>query len=253
MRILICTEETPSIQSSVWLGVEMARKLNAETTFLTVVDEVDEDLRESLRDTRRWLRKELELDAWVATTQGFSVSQVVSLQQFDVILFEGLDVQRAVEILPQAPPPQILFVRPGCEASLKRILLCTDSTHGSHPSVDLAARLARAMGAEVTLMHVDNAEPDEGALAEQEDHLAKQGVLAGFRRGHGRLQEEVARAHEEQSYDLTVLSLDSGWGESPEIQELMGSVEGSFLLVRKTRAATLLERFQSWVSNVLTA
>lgn len=252
MRMLICTEETPTFQSSVWLGVEMARKLQAETTFLTVAEEVDEELRESLRDTRRWLRKELELDAWVATTQGFSVSEVVTLQQFDVILFEGLDVKRAVELLPQAPPPQILFVRPGCEANLKRILLCTDSTHGAHPSVDLTARIARAMGAEVTLMHVDNAPPDEGALAEQERHLAEQGVLHKFRRGHGTLGEEVARVHAEESYDLTVFSLDSNWAEAPEAHALMEQVGGSFLLVRKTRALGLLERFRSWVGEMLT-
>ncbi len=253
MRMLICTEETPGIQSSVWLGVEMARKLEAETTFLTVVDEVDEELRENLRDTRRWLRKEMELDAWVATTQGFSVSQVVSVQQFDVILFEGLDVDRAVELLPQAPPPQILFVRPGCQAEVKKILLCTDSTHGAHPSVDLAARIGKAMGAEVTLMHVDNVPPDEGALSEQEGHLRQAGVLHAFRRGHGPLREEVERAHAEESYDLTVLSLDTGWGDAPEAREVMESVGGSFLLVRKTRAATLLERFRGWVGEMLTA
>lgn len=253
MRLLICTEEVPGIQSSLWLGVEMASRMKAETTVLTVVDEVDEEMKTSLRDTRRWLRKELELNAWVATTQGFQVPDVVPVEQYDVILFEGMDVDRAVELLPQAPPPQILFVEPGCRAAFQRILLCTDSTHGSHPAVELTARIARAMGAEVTLMHVDQAPPTEGALSEQEDHLREEGVLAGFRRGHGNLTEEIARAHAEQPYDLTVLSLDCGWGESPEARQAMQAAPGSFLLVRKSRAVGLLQRFQSWVGDLLAA
>lgn len=249
MRILICTEEAPGMQSAVWLGVELARRLEARATLVAVMDDVDDEAREYLRQTRRWLRRELELEAFVAVTEGYRVDQVVLLREFDLVLLEGFDLDRATELLPQAPPPHILFVRPGSRAVIERILLCTDSTFASHSAVELTARLAALLKAEVTLL-LAGRDADPGALVEQEKILQDGGVRYAFRRGEGELHEDVMRAHAETGYDLTVLAQPCGWGEGSEVRALLGAVEGSFLLTSKTVQPGLMDRVRAWLGDL---
>ncbi|GMU54883.1 MAG: hypothetical protein AMXMBFR33_40290 [Candidatus Xenobia bacterium] len=249
MRILICTEEAPGMQSAVWLGVELARRLEARATLLAVMDDVDDQARENLRQTRRWLRRELELEAFVAVTEGYRVDEVVLLREFDLVLLEGFDLDRATELLPQAPPPHILFVRPGSRSVIERILLCTDCTFASSATVELTTRLAAVLNAEVTvLLACQDAEP--GALVEQEKTLQEAGLRYSFRRGEGELPEEVMRAHAETGYDLTVLASPGGWAEAGQVRDLLGTVQGSFLLTTRTVQPGLLERVRAWLGDL---
>jgi nucleotide-binding universal stress UspA family protein len=237
MKILICSDGMPAADSATKLGGLLSRVLKAETTLLGIAEKTEDEpkLRQALEKQADDLRAE-NVSPQVLVCAGDPVRQIVdqtSKTKYDFVIIGARQTdstglhsrsEKTYEVIKSIEPP--VLVAMGEWAELKRFLVCTGGKEFIEQAVQLTGKLAAAVGASVTLLHV-MAEPpaiyadlvrlEEDVtrlleskselginLSAQKVDLEKLGVPAEVRVRHGIVVDEVFAETRERPYDMIV-------------------------------------------------
>src|SRR5262249_6321123 len=188
MKILICSDGTSSAETAIHLGGSLAGPLNAQTTLLGIAETSRDEnpLREALQQQAQSLHgRGLSLD--IIVQSGEPVRQIVdqtSKISYDLVVIGARWTgatghywrsQKTYEVIKSIQPPVLVAIGE-CD-QLKRFLVCTGGKEFIEHAVQFTGKLAAAVGASVTLLHV-MAEPpamyaDLVLLEENVDQLLK--------------------------------------------------------------------------------
>ncbi len=237
MNILICSDGGSAAQGAIRLGESLAASLNAQVTLLGIAENPDEEIP---------LRKKLEKEEQVLRGQGIGVHLVVesgepvhqivdqtTKAKFDLVMvgarWIGMDGQywrsaKMYDVIKSITPP--VLVAMGEPGRLSRFLLCTGGKEFIEQAVQLTGKLAAAVRASVTLLHVMaeppamyadlvNLEEDVDQLLaskselginlhQQKKELERLGVSAEVRLRHGIVTDQIFEEARAGEYDLIV-------------------------------------------------
>lgn len=194
MRILICSDGTDPADKPIQLAGLLAGPCQAETTLLGIAETSGDEAP---------LRRALECEA--EKLRGFGVMPEVVLRtgepiremldqttatQYDLTIIGAKPkgttgpywrAEKSYEVIKAIPSP-VLLATGACE-TLKSFVVCTGGKDYIDAAVELTGKVAAAVGASVTLLHV-MAEPpaiyaDLVRLEEDVDHLLHSGSELG--------------------------------------------------------------------------
>jgi len=237
MKILICSDGMPAADDATRLGAAFAGPLRAETTLLGIAEKSGEEssLRAALEKQAQWLRDK-SVSPQIVIGSGEPVRQIVSQttkEKYDLVVIGARKTgatglhwrsEKTYEVIKSIPPP--VLVAMGEWAQLKQFLVCTGGKEFIEDAIQLTGKLASAVGAAVTLLHV-MAEPpaiyadlvrleeDLDRLLEsnselginlrsQKQDLQKMGVPTEVRIRHGMVVDQVFTEVRRNNYDLIV-------------------------------------------------
>jgi len=237
MKILICSDGMPAADAATRLGALLAAPSRAETTLLGIAQKAEDEpsLREALEKQAEWLRAK-NVSPQIAIGAGDPVRQIVdqtAKTKYDLVVIgagktgsTGLHwrSEKTYEVIKSISPP--VLVAMGEWAQLKRFLVCTGGKEFIEEALQLTGKLASAVGASVTLLHV-MAEPpaiyadlvrleeDVTRLLEsnselginlrtQKQDLEKLGVPTEVHVRHGIVVDQVFAEARQSNYDLIV-------------------------------------------------
>jgi nucleotide-binding universal stress UspA family protein len=237
MKILVCSNGMPAADSATRLGALLASPLHAETTLLGIAERADDEpaLRQALEKQSEWLRQK-NVSPQIAIGAGEPIRQIVdqtTKAKYDLVIIGARKTgstglhwrsEKTYEVIKSISPP--VLVAMGEWAQLKQFLVCTGGKEFIEDAVQLAGKLASAVGAAVTLLHV-MAEPpaiyadlvrmEEDVaqllgsnselginLRSQKQQLEKMGVPTEVRVRHGIVVDQVFAEAREKSYELIV-------------------------------------------------
>jgi len=237
MKILICSDGTSSAETAAHFAGLLAGPLKAETTLLGIAEtsESEQPLRDALNTQAQSLRQRGVLPH-VIVEAGEPVLQIVQQtlkDKYDLVVIgarwtgavgDYWRSKRTYEVIKTIQPPVLVAI--GERKELKRFVLCTGGKEFIERAVQLTGRLAAAVGASVTLLHV-MAEPpamysDLVRMEENVDQLLKSkselgtnlrrqkreldrlGVSAEVHLRHGIVSDQVFEEVRDGNYDLIV-------------------------------------------------
>jgi nucleotide-binding universal stress UspA family protein len=237
MRILICSNGMPAADTATRVGGLLAELCRADATLLGIVEKPQDEgpLRKALESASQGLQAK-GVAPQVVVGSGDPIQQILheaAAHAYDLVVIgaerkgrTGLywRSRKTYEVIKAIPPPVLVAI--GERVSLKKFLVCTGGKKFIADAVHLAAKLAQAGGASVTLLHV-MAEPpamyadlvqreeDLGQLLEskselglnlsrQKADLESLGITVEVRIRHGMVLEEVFREVREGGHDLIV-------------------------------------------------
>jgi nucleotide-binding universal stress UspA family protein len=237
MKILICSDGMPAADNATRLGASLAEPLHAETTLLGIAEEAGDEptLRAALEKQAEWLRAK-NVSPQIAIRAGDPVRQIAdeaSKTKYDLVVIGARKTgatglywrsEKTYEVIKSIAPPVLVAI--GEWAQLKHFLVCTGGKEFIEPAVELTGKLASAVGASVTLLHV-MAEPpaiyadlvrleeDVTRLLEskselginlraQKEQLEKLGVPAEVKVRHGIVVDQVFAEARDTSYELII-------------------------------------------------
>ena len=237
MKILICSDGTSSAETAIRLGGSLAEPLNAQTTVLGIAETSQDEpsLRDALEKQAQSLRGGgISPDIIVQT--GDPVRQIVdqtSKTSYDLVVIGARWTgatghywrsEKTYEVIKTIQPPVLVAI--GECNRLKRFLVCTGGKEFIEQAVQFTGKLAVAVNATVTLLHV-MAEPpamyadlvrlEENVdqlleskselgtnLRRQRRELERLGVSAEVRLRHGIVIDQVSEEVHAGDYDLIV-------------------------------------------------
>lgn len=245
MKILICSDGTPSAEIAIQLGGLLGGSLKAETTLLGIAETAQDEqpLRDALQNQAQSLR-EHGIAAEIVVHSGEPVHQILdqtSKSNYDLVVIgarwagavgEYWRSKKSYEVIKTVQPP--VLVAMGERKQLKRFVICTGGKEFIEQAVQFTGRLAAAVGASITLLHV-MAEPpamyadlvqleeDVSQLLEskselgtnlrrQKKELERLGVSAEVRLRHGIVVDEVFAEVSAGDYDLIVTGTSQARG-----------------------------------------
>lgn len=238
MRILIYVGDSITDLPGIFLGEVIARRLNAEVTLLHIATK---------QGNKKHEKKEGQeiLDQVVDTFEGLKVEtrvrrgrvvekllEEVQEYHYDMVVITssrigGYPRKYAVsrEVLPKMPSCTLIVKNPKPE--IKNILMLTGGLQISESMIEVGAKLARALNAKVTLMHVAANVPSmytgleviEETLEEMlktdtpiGKHLRrcarildKNGVTSQLKLKHGEPVYEIVREVDREDYDFVII------------------------------------------------
>ncbi len=237
MKILICSDGMPAADSATRLGGLVAAPARAETTLLGIAEKPEDEasLRRAL-ETQAQLLREQGVVPEIVVLAGEPIREILnqtSATNYDLVVIgarrtgsTGLywRAEKTYEVIKAIPPPVLVAI--GDREKLKRFLVCTGGKEFIEEAVQLTGKVAAAVGASVTLLHV-MAEPpaiyadlvrleeDVDRLLEskselgtnlrhQQKELENLGVTVEVRVRHGIVLEQVFNEAREGNYDLIV-------------------------------------------------
>jgi len=237
MKILICSDGTPASENAIRLAEVFAAPLQAETTLLGIAEKSDHEgpLRETLEKEAESL-KSRGVAVNLVVQSGEPVRQIAdqtAKTNFDLVIigarWTGANGQywrsaKTYDLIKAIAPPVLVAI--GESTQPKRFLVCTGGREFIEQAVQLTGKLAAALGASVTLLHV-MAEPpaiyadlvslEEDVdrlleskselgtnLLEQRKQLERLGVTAEVRVRHGIVIDQVFEEARDGNYDLIV-------------------------------------------------
>jgi nucleotide-binding universal stress UspA family protein len=260
MRILICSDGMPAADSAARIGGLLAGPLRAKTTLLGIAEKPPDD---------QPLRAALEVQAQSLRAQGVEPDTVVRagepvreiLKQTSTVTYDLVVIgarrtgttgpywrsAKTYEVIKAIPPPVLVAI--GQCDRLKRFLVCTGGKEFIEEAVQLTGKLAAAVGASVTLLHV-MAEPpaiyadlvrleedverllESGSelgmnLRGQKKSLEKMGVPAKVRIRHGIAIAQIFAEVEEGNHHMIVAG--SSLARGPLRHYIMGDLTRSIL------------------------
>ena len=187
MRILICSDGMPPADDATRVGGILAAASHAETTLLGIAETPrdEEPLRRALSAQAEVLRAQGVAAPEVVFRSGEPVAQIFAQTSdvpYDLAVIGARHTgatglywrsQKTYEVIKAIPPPVLVAI--GECQELKRFLVCTGGKQYIDAAVQLTGKLAAAVGASVTLLHV-MAEPpaiyaDLVSLEEDVDQL----------------------------------------------------------------------------------
>jgi nucleotide-binding universal stress UspA family protein len=165
MKILICSDGTPSAQTAIDLVGLLAGPLTAETTLLGIAEmsEDEQPLREALNAQEQSLRQR-GVTPEIVVQFGEPVLQIVqqtSKNKYDLVVIGARWTgavghywrsKRTYEVIKAIEPPVLVAI--GERKQLKRFVVCTGGKEFIEQAVKFTGELAAAVGASVTLLHV---------------------------------------------------------------------------------------------------
>src|SRR5213592_4260060 len=237
MKILICSDGMPAADSATRLGASLAEPLRAETTLLGIAESAKDEaaLREALEKQAEWLRQK-NVSPQIAIGAGDPVRQIVNetaKAKYDLVIIGARKTgstgphwrsEKTYEVIKSITPPVLVAI--GEWAQLKRFLVCTGGKEFIEPAVQLTGKLAAAVGASVTLLHVmaeppaiyaDLVQMEEDIdrlleskselgvnLRRQRESLERLGVPTEVHVRHGIVLDQVFAEAREGDHDLIV-------------------------------------------------
>ena len=245
MKILICSDGTQSAEPAIRLGGLLAGPLKAQTTLLGIAEtEQDEHpLRDALHTQAQSLHGH-GISPEMVVHSGEPVHQILdqtSKSNYDLVVIgarwtgavgEYWRSEKTYEVIKTVQPPVLVAI--GEREQLKRFLVCTGGKEFIEQAVQFTGRLAAAVNASVTLLHV-MAEPpamyadlvrmEENVeqlleskselgtnLRRQKRELERLGVSADVRLRHGIVIDQVFEEAREGDYDLIVTGTSQARG-----------------------------------------
>jgi nucleotide-binding universal stress UspA family protein len=165
MRILICSDGTDPADKPIQLGGLVAGPCQAETTLLGIAEKSDDEnpLREALAGEAEKLRG-YGVSPEVVLRTGEPIREILhqtKAAQYDLTIIgarrkgtTGLywRAEKTYEVIKAIPTPVMLATGP-CE-TLKSFVVCTGGKKFIDAAVELTGKVAAAVGASVTLLHV---------------------------------------------------------------------------------------------------
>ena len=245
MKILICSDGMPSTETAIQLGASLAGSLKAETTLLGIAETEQDEL--PLRDALHTQAQSLHghgISPEIIVQSGEPVRQIVdqtSKTSYDLVVIgarwtgavgEYWRSKKTYEVIKTIQPPVLVAI--GEREQLKRFLVCTGGKEFIEQAVQFTGRLAAAVNASVTLLHV-MAEPpavyadmvrlEENVdqlleskselgtnLRRQKRELERLRVSADVRLRHGIVIDQVFEEAREGDYDLIVTGTSQARG-----------------------------------------
>ena len=245
MKILICSDGMPASENAIELAALLAGPLKAEITLLGIVEKSSDErpLREALEKQALSLRTQ-NAQPEIVVRAGEPVRQILdqtSNASYDLVLIGARWTgatghywrsERTYEVIKAIQPPVLVAI--GERKELKRFVVCTGGKEYIERAVQFTGRLAAAVGASVTLLHV-MAEPpamyadlvrmEENVhqllqskselgtnLRRQKRELERLGVSAEVHLRHGIVIDEVFEEVREGDYDLIVTGTSQARG-----------------------------------------
>src|SRR6266513_122002 len=237
MKILICSDGMAAADNATQLGALLAGPLQAETTLLGIAEKAGDEprLREALEKQAEWLRAK-NVSPQIAVGAGDPVRQIVdqtNKTKYDLVVIGARKTgstgphwrsEKTYEVIKSISPP--VLVAMGEWAQLKRFLVCTGGKEFIEEAVQLTGKLAAAVGASVTLLHVmaeppaiyaDLVQMEEDVdrlleskselgvnLRRQKESLERLGVPTEVHVRHGIVLDQVFAEAREGGHDLIV-------------------------------------------------
>lgn len=257
-KVLFCTDRSRDALAAVSLGGRLAAALGAETTLL-VAGKKEARVRRALEAAKSTLaafgvypetliRIGPALDSCLEQVQLGDYDLVVIGYRRRKALEKALNGCLATRVAQQACT-SVLIVRRGRQ-DITRLLVGIGGEGYTAEVTEWAANIAAAVGAHVTLLHVESAPPLMYAgLAELQQTLAElletdtataralrqaagileqAGVQAEIKLAFGVTDREVLRTAQEGDHDLVILG--SGWARSALEQLMLQNITHSILL-----------------------
>ena len=245
MKILICSDGTQPAEAAIQLGGLLAEPLKAQIALLGIAETSSDEqsLREALQKQAGLLDgRGISLD--IIVQSGEPVRQIVdqtSKNRYDLVVIGARWTgatghhwrsEKTYEVIKSIQPPVLVAI--GECKKLKRFLVCTGGKEFIEQAVQFTGKLAAAVNASVTLLHV-MAEPpamyadlvrlEENVeqlleskselgtnLRRQKRELEKLGVSAEVRLRHGIVINQVFEEAREGDYDLIVTGTSQARG-----------------------------------------
>jgi nucleotide-binding universal stress UspA family protein len=237
MKILICSDGTSPADSAIRLGGLLTGPTRAKTTLLGIAENPQDErpLRDALEAQARSLRAQGVFPE-IVVRAGEPIRQI--LKQTSTITYDLAVIgsrktettelywrsEKTYEVIKSIPPPVLVAI--GECTTLKKFLVCTGGKEFIDDAVQLTGKLAAAVGASVTLLHV-MAEPpaiyadlvrmeeDVDRLLEskselgvnlrgQKESLERLGVPTDVHVRHGIVLDQVFAEARAGDYDLIV-------------------------------------------------
>src|SRR5947208_4209883 len=245
MKILICSDGTQSTETAIHLGGSLAGPLKAETTLLGIAEtsQDEQPLRDALYNQAQLLQGR-GVSPVIVVQSGEPVRQIVdqtSKTNYDLVVIGARWIgatghywrsERTYEVIKAIQPAVLVAI--GERKQLKRFLVCTGGKEFIEHSVQFTGKIAAALGASVTLLHV-MAEPpaiylnlvqlEENVdrllqskselgtnLRRQKRDLEHLAVPAEVRLRHGIVIDQVFEAVRAGDYDLIVTGTSQARG-----------------------------------------
>ena len=245
MKILICSDGMQSTETAIHLGGSLAGPLKAETTLLGIAEtsQDEQPLRDALYKQAQLLQ-ERGVSPAIVVQSGEPVRQIVdqtSKTNYDLVVIGARWIgatghywrsAKTYEVIKAIQPPVLVAI--GESKQLKRFLVCTGGKEFIEHAVEFTGKLAAAVKASVTLLHV-MAEPpalyadlvrleeDVTQLLEskselgtnlrrQQRELDKLGVPAEVHLRHGIVIDQVFEEVRAGGYDLIVTGTSQARG-----------------------------------------
>jgi nucleotide-binding universal stress UspA family protein len=271
MRILICSDGTDPADKPVRLGGLVAGPCQAETTLLGIAEVAGDEgpLRAALESEAEKLRG-FGVSPELVVRTGEPIREILhetTSKQYDLTIIgaerkgtSGLywRAEKSSEVIKAIPSPVLLATGP-CE-TLKSFLVCTGGKNYIDAAVQLTGKVAAAVGARVTLLHV-MAEPPAiyadlvrleedvdqllasdcelgNNLLAQKKTLEQLGVVVEVRVRHGLVLSQVFAEVGERKHDLIVTGSSQTHG--PLGHYIMGDLSRS--IVNRANVPVLVAR-----------
>jgi nucleotide-binding universal stress UspA family protein len=245
MKILICSDGTPAAESATQLVGLLAGRLKSETTLLGIAEASGDErpLREALEKQAQPIRSQ-NVTLNIIVHAGEPIRQILDLTSkisYDLVVIGARRTgatgqywrsEKTYEVIKAIQPPVLVAI--GECKRLQRFLVCTGGKEFIERAIEFTGKLAAAVGASVTLLHV-MAEPpaiyadlvrlEEDVdqlleskselgtnLRQQKRELERLGVPAGVRLRHGIVIDQVFEEAREGDYDLIVTGTSQARG-----------------------------------------
>jgi nucleotide-binding universal stress UspA family protein len=236
MKILICSDGTASAETATHLGGLLAGPLKAETTLLGIAEGSEEQrLRDALNTQAQSLRQQ-GVSPSVVVQSGepvWQIAQETANNKYDLVVIgarwagavgDYWRSKKTYEVIKAIQPPVLVAI--GERKQLKRFVVCTGGKEFIEQAVQFTGKLAAAVGASVTLLHVmpeppamyaDLVRMEENVdqllqskselgtnLRRQKRELDRLGISAEVHLRHGIVIDQVFEEVREGDYDLIV-------------------------------------------------
>src|SRR6266446_2106097 len=194
MKILICSDGTSPADSATQIGGLLTGPTHAKTTLLGIAENPQDErpLHDALEAQAGSLRAH-GVAPEIVVREGEPIRQILiqtSKTTYDVVVIgarrkgtTGLywRSEKTYEVIKLIPPPVLVAI--GECTTLKKFLVCTGGKEFIEEAVQLTGKLAAAVGASVTLLHVMAQPPaiyaDLVQLEEDVDQLLSSGSELG--------------------------------------------------------------------------
>jgi nucleotide-binding universal stress UspA family protein len=237
MRILLCTNGSSYTAQALEMGVRVAQKAASDVDILAVVGRNWEEEARRMAEAAAADLEAAGIPVTIHQRVGRMAEEVVRQAKalpYGLVVIGSRGRRGVVRLLlgsvalhvTEHAPASVLVVK-GRARDLRRFLVCSSAGPVSEHTVRFAGRLARALEASVTLLHVmsqlplsEDAAPDDlGASAEELiqrgsregihlgrmlDLLAKEGQIGRAVVRHGLVRDEIITEGQEGRYDLIV-------------------------------------------------
>jgi len=237
MRILICSDGTDPADKPILLAGLVAAPCKAETTLLGIVETPADEkpLRDALASEAEKLKR-FGVTPETVVRAGEPIREILEQtksKSYDITIIGARRKTsdgpywrsgKTYEVIKAIPTP-VLLATGVCE-SLKSFIVCTGGKTYIDAAVELTGKMAAAVGASVTLLHV-MAEPpaiyadlvqleedverllESGSelgrnLLAQKQRLEKLGILVEVRVRHGFVLDQIFADVSERGHDLIV-------------------------------------------------